>query len=151
MVRLYKECYGKGPTKARTHAVGDVVVCILEGGFMKSEQTLRDAGRPDAVTLHREAFQDALRNLFIDVVEQATGRSVLSFMSGVDLETETSAEVFVLEPLDTGDEREAVAAWGEQTRRQNRALRERQAELRSEQVELRQRRSPRAPEDLTRL
>ena len=36
-----------------------------------------------------------------------------------DLETETNAELFVLQPVElkTGDERDAVAAWGERTRR----------------------------------
>jgi uncharacterized protein YbcI len=31
MVRLYTECYGKGPTKARTYSSGDLLVCLLEG------------------------------------------------------------------------------------------------------------------------
>ena len=45
LVQLYKDYYGKGPTKARTYMAGNLVVCLLEGGFLVGEKTLRDAGR----------------------------------------------------------------------------------------------------------
>jgi uncharacterized protein YbcI len=110
MVSLHKECYGKGPTKARTVIDGDVVVCILEGGFAKAELTLRDSGRADAVVQEREALQQALRGRFVGTVEALTARSVRTFISGIDLARETSAEVFVLEPT-AGGGREAFEAW----------------------------------------
>jgi uncharacterized protein YbcI len=132
LVHLYKECYGKGPTKARTYMSGDLIVCLLEGGFMKAERTLRDAGRAHAVTDQREALQEVLRKRFVDTIEELSGRTVNTFISGVDLQTEINAEVFVLEPaeLDTGEEREAVARWAERTRHHSRFLRQQQAELR---------------------
>jgi hypothetical protein len=60
-----------------------------------------------------------------------------------DLETETNAELFVLQPVElkTGDERDAVAAWSERTRRQARVLRDEQAALRRQQAALRRHRS----------
>lgn len=133
IVQLYKECYGKGPTKARTTFEDDLVVCVLEGGFQQAERTLRDAGQGEVVEDQREAFQEVLRERFIQTVEDLTGRTVRAFVSGVDLETEVSAEVFVLEPeLEMGDEREAVRAWAEQTRRSARTLREEQVGLREQ-------------------
>jgi uncharacterized protein YbcI len=137
MVRMYKDCYGKGPTKARTSYGEDLVVCLLEGGFQEGERTLRNAGRGDVVSANRETFQEVLRERFIGTVEELTGRKVRAFISGVDLGTEVSAEVFVLEPvadvdLEVGDEREAVRAWAEQTRRSSRSLREEQAALREQ-------------------
>jgi uncharacterized protein YbcI len=139
MVQLYKECYGKGPTKARTYISGDLIVCLLEGGFMKGERTLRDAGRGNAVTEQREALQGVLRKRFVDTIEQLVGRKVITYISGVDLDTETNAEVFVLGPLElkTGDEHEALAAWTAQARRQARVLRDEQAALREEHAPLR--------------
>jgi uncharacterized protein YbcI len=114
LVHLYKECYGKGPTKARTYASGDLVVCLLEGGFAKAEQTLRDAGRGDAVSDQRDALQEVLRSRFVGTIEEITGRRVITYISGVDLETETNAELFVLEPAEPGlgDERAAIHTWG---------------------------------------
>jgi uncharacterized protein YbcI len=139
MVHLYKECYGKGPTKARTYSSGDLIVCLLEGGFARAERTLRDAGRGDAVSDQREALQEVLRTRFVETIEELTGRKVTTFISGVDLQTETNAELFVLEPseFDTGDEHEAIDAWAEQTRRQARALRGEQVSLREEHAGLR--------------
>jgi uncharacterized protein YbcI len=129
LVRLYKDYYGKGPTKARTYVSGDLVVCLLEGGFVRAEQTLRDAGRGVAVSDQREALQEVLRTRFVDTVEEITGRKVSTFISGVDLESETNAELFVLEPpeFDTGDEHEALGAQAEQARPQARILRGEQA------------------------
>ena len=139
MVQLHKECYGKGPTKARTYASDDLIVCVLEGGFTAGERTLRAHGREDAVVASREAFQDALRHRFVETIEGLVGRKVVTFISGVDPQTETSSELFVLaadEPS-TGDEHEAVRGWGHQVRRQARALRDEQTALRTEQALLR--------------
>ena len=140
LVQLYKDCYGKGPTKARAYMAGDLVVCLLQGGFMKGEKTLRDAGRGQAVSDNREALQEVLRQRFIDTIQDITGRKVSTFISGVDVQTETNAELFMLEPLEleTGDERQALGAWAEQTRRQSRSLRGEQSELRAEQARLRE-------------
>ena len=125
MVRLYKECYGRGPTKARTVIQDDIVACVLEGGFQRGEQTLRDAGRVDAVVMARTAFQEALRHKFAESIERLTGRRVRSFMSGVDVDSEMCSEVFALEPADPdlGDPGEAIEAMSRQARRHARHVR----------------------------
>ena len=138
LVQLYKDYYGKGPTRARTYITGDLVVCLLEGGFLKGERTLRDAGRGAVVSDNREALQEVLRQRFIDTIEDITARKVITFISGVDVHTETNAELFVLEPLEleTGDEHQAIGAWAEQTRRQSHALRGDQSARLAEQARL---------------
>jgi uncharacterized protein YbcI len=149
MVGLYKECYGKGPTKARTMYSEDLIVCILEGGFQQGERTLRDHGRADAVQSQREAFQEVLRERFIGMIETLTGRKVRSFISGVDTAAEAAAEVFVLEPDPSlGDEHQAVQAWAEQTVRRTRELREEQVALRAEQAQARRSRTTEHSEQL---
>lgn len=132
IVGLYKECYGRGPTKARTVIEDSIVVCVLEGGFHRSEQTLRDMGKTDEVVSARTAFQEALRHQFVESVERLTGRGVRAFMSGVDVDRETCSEVFVLEPddPDLGDEREAMHAKSQQARRRAREIREETRESR---------------------
>lgn len=139
LVGLHKECYGKGPTKARTYVSGDLVVCILKGGFTEGERALREAGRADAVVGQREAFQEALRERFIETIEHLVGQKVVTYISGVDPMSETCAEIFLIdsEQSGTGDEREAITGWGEQVRRQSRALREEQIALREAQAALR--------------
>ena len=45
VVRIHKEYYGKGPTKARSHLSQDMlVVVVLEGGYTHAEQTLLARG-----------------------------------------------------------------------------------------------------------
>jgi uncharacterized protein YbcI len=74
------------------------VVCFLDDIFTPVERTLIDAGRSDAVRDTRQLFQDAMRQNFIGVVEEATGRKVVPFMSQTHFDPDMAAEVFVLEP-----------------------------------------------------
>ena len=115
------------------------MVCVLEGGFQRGEQTLRDAGRVDAVVTARTAFQEALRHQFASSIEQLTGRKVKSFMSGVDADSEMCSEVFVLEPVDPdlGDQGEAVQAMSQQARRQAKHVRAEAAASRKRALESR--------------
>jgi uncharacterized protein YbcI len=98
IVQLYKESYGKGPTKACTYWHDDVITVVVRGGFTPDERTLRDAGRGEAVLEHRVQFHEAMRIRFKREVEQLTGRVVIGVMSGVQVDVpEMAAQVFVLE------------------------------------------------------
>lgn len=98
LVGLLKAYYGKGPTQAKTYYEDDIVVCLLRGGFTPVEQTLLEGGRGAAVIDQRMAFQDVMRQRFEAVVEQATGRRVVGFMSGNQQTPDMICEVFVLAP-----------------------------------------------------
>jgi uncharacterized protein YbcI len=94
--RLHKEFVGRGPTNSRTTIDGDLVVCLLEGGYTRAEQTLSANDNDDVVAAGRLGLQDAMRKAMIAAVEQTTGRRVLSFMSANDLHRNFQVEVFVL-------------------------------------------------------
>jgi uncharacterized protein YbcI len=97
VVRVHARYYGRGPTKARAIWRSDVVVVILEEVFTKAELLLVEAGSFDQVRSHRQAFQDQVEPLFRNIVEQATGRPVRSFLSQVSEESGgVASEVFVL-------------------------------------------------------
>lgn len=96
LVALLKEYYGRGPDRTKTYVDGDLVVCLLRGGFTRVEQTLRDGGHGEDVIRQRMAFQEVMRDRFTDVVEQATGREVIGFMSGNQQSPDMICEVFVL-------------------------------------------------------
>ena len=98
LVGLLKDYYGKGPTQAKTYYEDDIVVCLLRGGFTAVEQTLLEGGRGAAVIEQRMAFQDVMRQRFEAVVEHATGRRVIGFMSGNQQHPDMICEVFVLAP-----------------------------------------------------
>jgi len=110
IVALFKEFYGKGPTRAKTYYEDDLVVCLLRGGFTRVEETLRDAGRGHEVIVQRMAFQDVMRDRFESVIEQATGRRVIGFMSGNQQDPDMLCEIFVLAPSDLVDEHPPAGA-----------------------------------------
>jgi uncharacterized protein YbcI len=97
LVQLHSRYYGKGPTKAKTHLVNDTVICILRGGFTTVERTLIEDGDVDAVYDIRRSFQRAMEDPFKTVVEEATGRKVIAYMSQIHADPDLAVELFVLE------------------------------------------------------
>ena len=106
MVALLKEYYGVGPSQAKTYYYDDLVVCLLRGGFTRVEQTLLEGGRTTAVIQQRMEFQEVMRDRFVAVIEQATGRDVVGFMSGNQQDPDMICEVFVLAPTELVDSTE---------------------------------------------
>src|ERR1700728_1292521 len=100
MVALLKEFYGRGPTRAKSYYEDDLVVCVLRGGFSRVEQTLLDGGRGHAVIQQRMEFQEVMRERFAKVIEGATGKAVIGFMSGNQQHPDLMCEVFILRPTD---------------------------------------------------
>jgi uncharacterized protein YbcI len=100
MVRLYKDQFGRGPTKARSDFAGpDTVICTLEDTFTPAERKLAEMGEHQRLRDTRLYFQHATREEFCSIVERLLERKVRAFISGVDTEVDVSAEVFVLEPV----------------------------------------------------
>ena len=100
LVALFKEFYGKGPTRAKSYFQDDLVVCVLRGGYSRVEQTLLDGGRGAAVVHQRMEFQELMRDRFAEVINKATGRKVIGFMSGNQQNPDMICEVFVLDGTD---------------------------------------------------
>jgi uncharacterized protein YbcI len=102
LVQLHRRYYGKGPTKAKTHQVNDTVISILRGGFTTIERTLIDEGNAEPVHAMRRTFQDVMEDQFTAVVEEATGRKVVAYMSQVHENPDLAVEIFLLEPGEDG-------------------------------------------------
>jgi uncharacterized protein YbcI len=100
IVRMHRQYYGKGPTKAKTYAINDTIICILRGGFTQAEQTLIRDGKSDDVEYIRRSFQKTMKRQFTEVVEDATSRKVIAYMSQVHTDPDMAVELFVLEAAD---------------------------------------------------
>jgi uncharacterized protein YbcI len=100
MVGLYKEQFGRGPTKARTHWSGDdVLTVILEETLTPAERNMVRLGEHQRLRDLRMFFQYATLREFCEPIEAITGRKVRAFLSGIDTAVEgLSTEVFVLHP-----------------------------------------------------
>jgi uncharacterized protein YbcI len=143
VVRIHKQLVGKGPTKARSHLLQDLVVVLLEGGFTRGEQTLHDAGHDREVLQARMAMQYTAEDELRAVVERVLERRVRSFMSANDPTTGMQAEIFVLEPESAhagGDAHDGgdISARAERARAQHRDILDDHRALRAEQAQSRE-------------
>ena len=82
--------------QGKTYFQDDLVVVLLEETFTPAERTLIERGESQGIQDIRRRFQQAMRDEFVSVIEQATGRRVRSFLSETDLEQDVSVEVFLL-------------------------------------------------------
>jgi uncharacterized protein YbcI len=99
MVRLYKEQFGRGPTKVRTNWSGsDTLVVTLEQTLTPAEATLRQLGEHKRLRDLRLLFQYAQTDAFCEPIERLTGRKVRGFVSGFDTVADVASEIFILHP-----------------------------------------------------
>jgi len=99
MVQVYKEQFGRGPTKAATHYAGaDCIVSTLENSLTPAERNLVALDEHQRLRDVRTFFQHAAERRFVETVEGITGRTVRAFVSGIDTHNDVSSEVFYLEP-----------------------------------------------------
>jgi uncharacterized protein YbcI len=111
--KLHRDYCGRGPKSVRTVYGHDHVVSFLEDTYTPVERTLVEAGETEAVENIRRAFQRAMKERFVAVVEDATGRTVRAFMSGVSLEPDISVEIFVLDRTDADGAQDPSASVGQ--------------------------------------
>jgi uncharacterized protein YbcI len=103
MVRLYKQLFGRGPTKARTNYAGpDTLVATIENSLTAAERRMIEMDEHQRVREIRMFFQHASESDFTGTVEEITGRKVWAFVSGMDTSRDVSSEVFYLEPIAAG-------------------------------------------------
>ena len=101
MVRLYKEQFGRGPTKTRTNWAGpDMLVVTLEQTFTPAERSLQRMGEHQRLRDLRLLFQYASVGTFCEPVERLVGRKVKAFVSGIDTKADLATELYVLHPRD---------------------------------------------------
>jgi uncharacterized protein YbcI len=99
MVRLYKEQFGRGPTKARTdYASPDLVVVTLEETMTPAERKMVERGDHHRLRDLRLYFQYASADDFVGAVEEITSRKVRAYMSAIDTRVDVAVEFFYLEP-----------------------------------------------------
>jgi uncharacterized protein YbcI len=100
MVRLYKEQFGRGPTKARTAWAGpNTLITILEHTLTPAERNLTQFGEHQRVRDIRTFFQYATVPGFCAPVERLTGGKVRAFLSAIDTQVGGLAtETFLLYP-----------------------------------------------------
>jgi uncharacterized protein YbcI len=97
-----REHYGRGPMKAKTYALDDIIIIVMRGsGFTPLEKTIMESGQPQRIVEMRHDFQQMMTKRFTDVIEELTGRKVRAFLSQANVEPDLTMEIFFLDqPLD---------------------------------------------------
>jgi uncharacterized protein YbcI len=100
VVALFREHYGRGPIKAKTYALDDLLIVVLRGsGFTPLEQTLMDDDGGDRVVAMRHEFQRVMAPRFTQIIEDLTRRRVTAFLSHAHVEPDITVEIFCLEGM----------------------------------------------------
>src|SRR5436305_8345872 len=75
IVGILRDHYGRGPMKAKTYVLDDIIVVVMRGsGFTALEQTIMDSGQPERVIAMREDFQRVMAESYKRKIEELTGR-----------------------------------------------------------------------------
>jgi uncharacterized protein YbcI len=98
IVSLMREHYGRGPIKAKTYVLDNLIVCVLsDGGFTAIERTMMEGGEPERVLEMRRDFQRMMKVRYSEMIEELTGRKVLAFLSQAHVEPDLTIEMFLMD------------------------------------------------------
>jgi uncharacterized protein YbcI len=102
IVGLLREHYGRGPMKAKTYLLDDIIVVVMRGsGFTPLEQTIMESGDGQRVVAMRENFQAMMEQRYKDTIKELTGRNVVAFLSQAHVDPDITMEVFFIDgPLE---------------------------------------------------
>jgi uncharacterized protein YbcI len=105
LTKNHREHFGRGAGSVKTVINRGFVISFLEEIYTPLERTMIEGGRADLVHEARLAFQAMMRETYVGIVEDATGRKVRAFLSQNHIGPDIAAEIFVLEaePGDTSD------------------------------------------------
>jgi uncharacterized protein YbcI len=98
IVAIMREHYGRGPMKAKTYVLDDIIVVVLRGaGFTALEKTIMDSGESTKVVAMREDFQRYMADAYKALIQQLTGRNVVAFLSQAHVEPDITIEIFFVD------------------------------------------------------
>lgn len=100
LIRLHKDFYGRGATKARAiFPHRNLLLVEMEDLFLTMESTMVAKGHPEIVQEARHTFRSAMRDEFVSVVEGLTGRQVENYESVIFTDPGRLLEIFYLVPI----------------------------------------------------
>ena len=98
IVAILREHYGRGPTRAKTYVLDDLIVVVMRGsGFTPLEQTMMDDGGAERVVALRHGFQVLIGDRYKLAIEELTDRKVIAFLSQAHIEPDLTIEIFFMD------------------------------------------------------
>ncbi len=109
MVRAQKKFYGKGPTKAKSYMLDDMLIIVMRGGLTTAEETMLEFGKQDQVRQFRQLFENEMTERLTDKMEELTGRKIVTYQSQIMFDPHLVVEMFVFDSAAHEDDRTATA------------------------------------------
>jgi uncharacterized protein YbcI len=100
IAEIQKAFFGKGPTATKSYIVDDMLFVVMRGGFTTAEMTMLEFGHADLVRQFRQIFENEMGDGLIGMVEELTGRKVLTYQSQVLFDPDIALEIFVFDDTD---------------------------------------------------
>jgi uncharacterized protein YbcI len=97
VVKTQKEFFGKGPVRARSYVLDDMLVVVMHGGLTTAERTMLGFGEADLVRQFRQTFENHMTEKLTGLVEDLTGRKVVNYQSQVMFDPDRIIEMFVFD------------------------------------------------------
>lgn len=97
VVSLFRERFGRGPTKARTHINDGLVTCVLHEVMTTEDRSLVDAGGADLVETKRSLIREDARERLEQAVEKHVGEKVVAVLSDMDPAEDVAVINFLLD------------------------------------------------------
>ena len=97
MVRAQKKFFGKGPTSAKSYMLDDMLIIVMRGGFTTAENTMLEFGQQDMVRGFRQLFENEMTARLHKMVEDLTGRIVLTYQSQILFKPDVVVEIFLFD------------------------------------------------------
>ena len=99
LAAIQRDSYGESVRRIQTTILDDSVISILDVELLPHERTLLQGDKgAETVCEVRRSYQRAIGPSFIAVVERATGRRVVAFLSETHISPSFSIEFFRLGP-----------------------------------------------------
>jgi uncharacterized protein YbcI len=97
MVRAKKQFFGKGPERAKSYMLDDMLFVVMRGGLTRAEDTMLRFGRENMVRQFRQLFENEMTEVLTGLVEATTGRTVINYQSQIMFDPDVIVEMFVFE------------------------------------------------------
>jgi uncharacterized protein YbcI len=99
IVQIQRAHYGRGPIKAKTYALDDLVVVVLRGSGFTPPSNRRSWTQaiPSASSRCATTSQHTMTKRFTSTIEELTGRNVLAFLSRAHVEPDLALEIFFVD------------------------------------------------------
>jgi uncharacterized protein YbcI len=97
MAQAQKEFFGNGPSHAKAYMLDDMLLIVMRGSMTVAERTMLDFGEADQVREFRQRFENRMAAQLTGMIEELTGRKVLTYQSQIMFDPDVVIEIFVFE------------------------------------------------------